>query len=156
IDWLTREEYSRLPSGIAVMMIHAINPYGFAWQRRVTEDNVDLNRNWIDFGAALPANPKYSELSELLCPPDWSEASQQATSAKLMEWIGRHGMPAFQQAVSGGQYNHPQGLFFGGTKPTWSRNMQTEIFRSRLGSAERVAIIDYHTGLGPWGYGEQI
>ena len=27
--------------------IHAINPFGFAWQRRFNEDNVDLNRNFL-------------------------------------------------------------------------------------------------------------
>ena len=61
IDWLRRGELARVPDGIAVMMIHAINPYGFAWTRRVTEDNVDLNRNWIAFGtpaltAVFPIN----------------------------------------------------------------------------------------------------
>ena len=30
---------------LAVMMVHAINPYGFAWLRRTTEEGVDLNRN---------------------------------------------------------------------------------------------------------------
>ena len=40
-----------LPSDTAFLSIHAINPYGFAWLRRVTEDNVDLNRNFIDFDA---------------------------------------------------------------------------------------------------------
>ena len=29
--------------------IHAINPYGFSWLRRTNEDNVDINRNWMDF-----------------------------------------------------------------------------------------------------------
>jgi hypothetical protein len=65
-------------------------------------------------------------------------------------------MPRLQQAVSGGQYSHPQGIFFGGNGPTWSRRTQTEILQSYLAKARKVALIDYHTGLGPWGYGEQI
>jgi len=57
VDWLRREEYRALPGGTAVLMVHAINPYGFAWLRRVTNENVDLNRNWIDFDAPRPQNP---------------------------------------------------------------------------------------------------
>jgi hypothetical protein len=156
VDWLRRGEQTRLPAGTAAMLIHAINPYGFAWNRRVTHENVDLNRNWVDFAKPRPANPAYIELSEHICPQRWDEATQQQSAAALMGYAKRHGMPALQQAVSGGQYTHPKGIFFGGDGPTWSRRTQTEIFRSRLASAAKVAIIDYHTGLGPWGFGEQI
>jgi hypothetical protein len=156
VDWLRRGELGRVPAGTAVLMIHAVNPYGFAWNRRVTEENVDLNRNWIDFEKPLPRNPGYGELHDLMCPSEWTEAAQQKTFAELMTWVQANGMPAMQQAVSGGQYTHTNGLFFGGKGPQWSRRTQTEIFRSYLGKAQRVGIIDYHTGLGPWGYGEPI
>jgi hypothetical protein len=73
-----------------------------------------------------------------------------------MAYAQKNGMPALQQAVSGGQYTHPAGIFFGGTGPTWSRRTQSDIFRSKLASASKIGIIDYHTGLGPWGFGEQI
>ena len=42
VDWLRRGEHTTLPADIGVLMIHAINPYGFAWLRRVTEENIDL------------------------------------------------------------------------------------------------------------------
>ena len=71
-------------------------------------------------------------------------------------YIAKNGMMAMQQAISGGQYTHPRGVFFGGSGPTWSRNTQTAIFEHYLKGASRIGIIDYHTGLGPWGYGEQI
>ena len=156
VDWLRRGELARVPAGVGVLMIHAMNPYGFAWNRRVTHENVDLNRNWIDFEKPLPRNAGYGELHELMCPEEWTAASQQRTLGALMAWVQTHGMVAMQAAVSGGQYTHPKGLFYGGTEPTWSRRTQTQIFRSYLGGARRVGIIDYHTGLGPWGYGEQI
>ena len=156
VDWLKRGEHTRLPKGTAALLIHAINPYGFAWNRRVTHENVDLNRNWIDFGKALPRNPAYAELSEAICPDAWDNDAQQRSTATLMAYAQRHGMPAFQQAISGGQYTHPKGIFFGGTGPTWSRQTQSEIFRTKLSGASKIGIIDYHTGLGPWGFGEQI
>jgi hypothetical protein len=70
--------------------------------------------------------------------------------------MAEQGPAAIQQALSGGQYNHPKGVFYGGDGPTWSRRTQTAIFETYLGGAGRIGIIDYHTGLGPWGYGEPI
>ncbi len=156
IDWMRRGEIATVPEGTGVLMIHAINPYGFAWDRRVTESNVDLNRNWIDFGKSLPENHDYVTLADAICPASWGADAQQRAFGELMKFVAARGMPAFQQAISGGQYTHPRGLFFGGAGPTWSRRTQTEIFRSRLGKAARIAIIDYHTGLGPWGFAEKI
>ncbi len=156
VDWLRRGEAARLPADTAVLMIHAVNPYGFAWLRRVTQENVDLNRNWIDFAADRPANPGYDALAEAICPPDWSDDAQGASAKTLSAYAAEHGFPALQQALSGGQYRHPAGIFYGGEAPTWSRITQTAIFEGWLGQAARVAVIDYHTGLGPWGYGEQI
>lgn len=63
VDWLTRDEAANLPAGVSVLLIHAPNPYGFAWLRRVTHENVDLNRNWIDFSQPLPDNSGYEELA---------------------------------------------------------------------------------------------
>jgi len=61
-----------------------------------------------------------------------------------------------QQAVSGGQFGHPRGIFYGGAAPTWSRNTLIKILRRFLGSARRICVIDLHSGLGPKGYGETI
>ncbi len=156
LHWLRRAEHRRLPAGTAAMLVHAVNPYGFAWLRRVTEDNVDLNRNWIDFSKALPANPGYDQLHDIFCPAEWGDAVQAHTAAELLRFAAEKGPAALQAAMSGGQYNHPDGVFFGGAGPTWSRRTQTEIYRQHLSKAAKVGIIDFHTGLGPWGFGEQI
>src|SRR4029077_519331 len=60
------------PADTAVLMIHAINPSGFAWNRRGTEGNVALNRNFVDHSRPYPANPGYELLREAICPRDWS------------------------------------------------------------------------------------
>ena len=156
IEWLRRAAAAKLPTGVAVLHVHAINPYGFAWLRRTNEENIDINRNWLDFERPLPGNPCYDELSADLCPADWSAETRARTGARLGEWIERHGFAAFQKAVSGGQWNHPPGLFYGGTAPTWSRTTLTGIVQSRLSQASRVNVIDFHTGLGPYGYAEPI
>jgi hypothetical protein len=156
VDWLRREEHRALPDGTAVLLIHAINPYGFAWIRRVTHENVDLNRNWVDFNAPLKANPGYETLAGAISPSEWTLEAQAATGKVLSMYAAKHGAMALQQAISGGQYAHPKGVFFGGDQPTWSRRTQTQIYEHYLRGAGRVAILDYHTGLGPWGYCEEI
>jgi hypothetical protein len=156
VDLLRRDEAKRLPAGTGVLMIHAINPHGFAWLRRVTHENVDLNRNWIDFDSPLPANPGYDELSVACCPEKWTEEARAEADALLAAYSARLGATALQHAVSGGQYAHPGGIYFGGVAPSWSRQALAHIFEEHLREVSAVAIIDYHTGLGPWGYGEQI
>jgi hypothetical protein len=156
VDWLRRGEAATLPAGTAALLVHAINPYGFAWIRRVTEENVDLNRNWLDFDAPLPENPGYDELADAAVPAEWTREAQIASNAVLRDYGGKHGPLALQQALSGGQYRHDKGVFYGGTGPTWARRTQEAIYARYLGQAGRIAIIDYHTGLGPWGYAEPI
>ena len=156
IEWLRRAKTARLPEDIGVLHIHALNPYGFAWLRRTNEDNVDINRNWMNFATALPANPKYEELAEDLCPSDWSPETQAKTNKRLEAWIQQHNFADFQKAVSSGQWTHPEGLFYGGTSVSWSRQVLTEILTSRLAHTSRVCILDFHTGLGPYGYAEPI
>ena len=156
VDWLRRGGAQGLPRGVAVLMVHAINPYGFAWLRRVTHENVDLNRNWVDFRKPLTANPLYDELAEVLCPAEWTPEVQAASAQVMNAFDAARGSRALQQAATGGQHTHPKGIFFGGAGPTWSRQTQTALFEHYLGNAARVGIIDYHTGLGRWGYGERI
>ena len=156
VDWLRREEWRALPAGTAVLIVHAVNPYGFAWLRRVTHENVDLNRNWVDFNSPRKANPGYAALAEAICPREWTAQAQAASRAGLDAYAEQHGAAALQQAITGGQYTHPLGVMYGGDQPAWSRRTQTEIFERHLRGAGRIAIIDWHTGLGPWGYGEQI
>lgn len=156
IDWLRRGGAAQLPAGVAALLVHAINPYGFAWLRRVTEENVDLNRNWVDFSKALPTNAGYDQLASAIVPDDWSESGEAQSTLALVAYGATHGAMALQQALSGGQYAHPKGIFFGGTAPTWARRTQEAIYSEYLGQAGRVGLIDFHTGLGPWGHAEII
>lgn len=156
IEWLRRSENRRLPQDTAALLVHAVNPYGFAWLRRPNEDNVDLNRNWIDFERPLPVNERYEEIAEDLCPSNWTAETQAAAGARLSSWRERHGERAFMQAVMGGQWRHADGLSYGGAAPSWSRKVLTDVLTSYLGNAARIAIVDFHTGLGPHGYAEPI
>ena len=105
---------------VCVILVHALNPYGFAWIRRVNEDNVDLNRNFPDFAQPLPRNDAYDALHSVLIPSDWDGEGRRAADAQLQEFLRVNGFGALQAAVSAGQYTHSDGLFYGGSAPTWS------------------------------------
>ncbi len=141
-------------SGVAVLYVHALNPYGFSWWRRTTHENVDLNRNFHDFSQPLPANPGYDEIAALLVPPAWPPSPE--VEAALERFAEERGMPAMQQAVSGGQYTHPEGIFYGGRNPTWSHVTLRHVLQDHGRRCRRLGWIDLHTGLGPTGIGERI
>ena len=156
VGWLRSGEWRRLPRGVGAVLVHAINPHGFAWLRRVTEDNVDLNRNFQDFSRPLPVNAAYDELHPAIVPQRWDEASVALREQLFADYAKRHGPMALQGAVSGGQYRHADGVFYGGAQPTWSNRTFHELVARFLESARHVAFVDLHTGLGPYGYGELI
>lgn len=140
-------------AGVALLLVHALNPWGFSWWRRTTHENVDLNRNVHDFHAPLPANPGYEALATAIVPRTWP--SPEADQA-LADYAAVHGERALQQAISSGQHTHPQGLFFGGVAPTWSQQTLRQVLRDRAQRCARLGWIDLHTGLGPEGVGERI
>jgi hypothetical protein len=141
-------------AGVAVLYIHALNPHGFSHQRRVTHENVDLNRNFQDFSQNLPVNAPYAELHDLLLPAQWPPSADnlQRTAA----FVTQHGLQALQNAVTRGQHSHADGLFYGGVAPTWSNTTLRAVLRQYASQCQKLAWIDLHTGLGPRGLGERI
>ena len=139
-----------LSPDIGILMIHAINPYGFAYLRRVNEDNVDLNRNFVDHSSLHPENLGYSALAEAIAPQTLSFWDNTASRVSLLWYRVRHGSQALREAITGGQYSHPKGLFYGGRGETWSNKTIRRIAKRYLAAAERVVVIDVHTGLGAY------
>lgn len=145
-----------LPRGVSLHLLHGLNPWGFAWTRRVTEDNVDLNRNWVDYGRARAPDADYDRLAPALLPADLEPATLAAAEADMRAFALAHGPMALQAAVSRGQYHHEDGLYFGGFGPTWSRRRISDVVREHLTGAAQAAVVDFHTGLGAPGAGELI
>ena len=141
-------------AGVAVLYIHALNPHGFSWVRRVTQENVDLNRNFHDFSQPLPANEAYAELHGLLVPEQWPPSSDNI--AAVGAYLQTHGPARLQAAVSQGQHTFADGLFYGGVEATWSNRTLREVLRRHGRQALHLGWIDLHTGLGECGVGERI
>jgi ribosomal protein S18 acetylase RimI-like enzyme len=143
----------RVPSGIALVLVHAVNPWGFAWRRRVNEDNVDINRNFLDHRAPHPENPDYDRLYDVLNPAHLGDAAVAALLGAVQAFEQEHGWEAVYRSLSGGQYRHPRGLQHGGREPVWSNRTLREVWARHADGAEVAACVDLHSGLGPRGVG---
>ncbi len=154
LDWIENGGPESLPPGVAVLLVHAVNPFGFAWTLRGTENNVDLNRNWLDHSQPYPENPLYDEIHPLLCPKNIDEKAVRRLLTEGARLIAKHGQWAIEDAISRGQYTHEDGFHFGGTAFEWSTLTLRHIVETDLAASEHVAFIDWHTG--PVGDGELI
>lgn len=147
--------FRELPGDTALLLVHAINPWGFAWNRRFNEDNIDLNRHFVDWdNPGDLSNPGYDEIADFVIPADLTDDGIAQSDARLDAYRQAHGEAAFSAAVKLGQYRHPRGLYYGGAGPSWSSRMVRAIADRFLAGARRAGLIDIHTGLGPFGFGE--
>ena len=148
---LIADGHIAIPAKTAVLMIHALTPWGYAWLRRCDADGVDLNRNVADFSKPLPENTGYEALKPALFMAD----AQQRKRA-FAEFEHLHGREALEKAISAGQYCDPVGPFYGGLKPAHGRLVVEDLIRKFALQQRDLAVIDIHTGLGSFGYGEII
>jgi hypothetical protein len=143
------------PKGMKIVMLHALNPFGFSWDRRVNEDNADINRNFADFKNP-PKNPAYDELADAINISGVSPEDMKRANAKLRAYSDKHGAFALQTVITAGQYNRPDGVYFGGAKESWSAKALKDVFREELKGVKKLTVIDFHTGLGEHGAAELI
>ena len=95
------ENAPALAPDAGLMITHILNPYGMAWLRRFNENNVDLNRNFVDPQSGATTPPVYSKLNAFLNPPTPPAADLFYLRVALL--ILQQGMPALKQGVVGGQ-----------------------------------------------------
>jgi len=140
----------------ALVIQHANNPYGFAWHRRVNEDNVDFNRNFRDRFDPTQCSADYEALYDCLNPTDLDPAREAERWARIDAFIAAHGLRRFQQAAVEGQYRYPEGLQFGGHAQAAGTRHLLALVREHLRDAQTVIWLDFHTGLGDFAACELI
>jgi hypothetical protein len=139
----------------AFLFVHGINAYGARNFRRVTENNVDLNRNF-DVSEALFRNKnegyaKILELSNPEGPADAGTLKNRFFALVAVTQIVQKGMSALRQAILQGQYEYPKGIYFGGFTFEPQKKLLEPVFREAAAGKEFVAAIDLHTGYGERG-----
>jgi len=156
VGWIAGRGYDSLPADTAVLMVHLINPWGVAHLRRYTEGNVDLCRNFLDFSQPLPSNQAYGAVHDQLSLGELLGDHGQFAGRYLGQLLQQHGLEYVIDLFMAGQYTYPDGFAFGGQRPEWSNTTLRDILVSHNQYARQVCVIEFHTGLGPWAYGELI
>ena len=138
-----------------VLVVANVNPYGMKYMRRYNENNVDLNRNfildWDNFD--LATNKDYPKVEGFLSPTGsigngfWHEVGFYASLAGQALTVGAD---TISDALLGGQYEYPHGVYYGGTEDEASTEWLKRVFQRCLDSAyENIIHIDIHSGYGP-------
>ena len=138
---------------VAILMLHGLNPWGMSFYRRVNEDGVDINRNFLDFSQPLPKNPLYQDLADIIVPQQWTPKIQQETFQQIFAYLADSQVDQTKNLAQG-QYSHWYAPFYGGEVPTWSNRIFTQIVEQYLQDKQAVGLLDYHTGLGKYGTGQ--
>ena len=156
LDVFFEEVYPTLDvSDTGILVVANVNPYGMKHYRRYNENNVDLNRNFIiDWdGFNLASNTDYPEVKEFLQPEDavgnafWHEAGFYLSLAK--EALTK-GADKVSDALLTGQYEYPQGVYYGGVGDEISTAYLKDVFADCLdGEYKNIVHLDIHSGYGP-------
>jgi hypothetical protein len=144
-------------SDIGFLLAHAVNPWGYYHNRRVTHEGVDLNRNFVIDFTSVPAHCGYSSFHAPLVadykplPAGWWNEVRLLSSA-----ISKKKRQELQAAITAGQYQYPDGLFYGGAAATQARRIWEGVLDAHFAHRSCVALLDVHTGLGKPGTAELI
>jgi hypothetical protein len=139
-----------LPPGTALVLIHALNPWGFAHLRRTDQGNIDLNRNFLLPGEQYSGSADLYQKLDPILNPSRPPGRVDLFAVRALAAIARHGRAAVTQAIAQGQYAFPRGLFFGGNGESEVARVLCDHLPRWVGTAARVLHLDLHTGLGPW------
>ena len=142
-------------SDTGVLVVANVNPYGMKHLRRYNENNVDLNRNfildWDSFDRA--SNQEYPKVDTFLGPTGkignalWHEAGFYLSLAKTAI---TEGADTISDALLTGQYEYPEGVYYGGDGDESSTVYLKDVFAWCLESRyENIVHIDIHSGYGP-------
>jgi predicted deacylase len=143
-------ESGNLAQDLNWVFLHALNPYGFAHLRRCNEDNVDLNRNFLLPGEEYQgSSPIYGKISLVLNPEHIGKID--LFVPRMLGAVAQYGLPNIWQAVAEGQYDFPQGLFFGGQAASKTQQILQAHLPQWIGDSNDILHLDFHTGLGKWG-----
>ncbi len=141
-----------LLSDMGVLIIHGLNPYGFKYHRRVTENNVDLNRgSEVDSALFKMKNPGYAALNGLINPKGKVSTSSFRNRFYYLRSISstiKTSISVTRQAIVQGQYEYPEGLFFGGFEFEPQIDSLRRILPDYFSSYKTILEIDLHTAFG--------
>jgi len=142
------------PQTTGLYLVHAINPWGMDHKRRVTRNNVDLNRNFVlnEDAFQIEINPDYQLYDPNLNPerplrPLWKEIPNVVGS--MTGYLLRNGLTNIRNAVLQGQRFNPAGIYSSGNGYEPETLIMMDLIQEIFAHYPDALLIDLHTGYGP-------
>jgi len=148
----------RKPDNPTMIFVHGLNPYGMKYNRRVNENNVDLNRNARFDGSFEDKHNLYDNVKSAINPTYPFYDSYLSRFYRLCGMgysILKNGFANSKRAMVTGTYNpeNRRCLFYGGNKLERSHVLMRDYLdiNGYLDAVENLWLIDVHTGMGKMG-----
>ena len=145
----------QLSDNMGVLFLHGINPYGFKYHRKATENNVDLNRNCLLGDETFDIkNQGFVELTGLLMPSkpvNLNNFRNRFFHLISIYKIIQESMPVLRQAALQGQYDFKKGFYYGGKDYEPQIKSLKPFLTEKIEEYKMLLNVDLHTGYGERG-----
>ncbi|MCF6410043.1 M14 family metallopeptidase [Pseudalkalibacillus salsuginis] len=140
------------PETTGICLIHVLNPWGMRNARRVTENNIDLNRNFFYDTVPEDMNEKFAKESDLFLPNGKIKDVKKEKKdlyAQLTKGMVKEGYSGVKRAKSMGQFEFEKGVYYGGKAEEPSTTFLKKVQKYLLSTYKKIIHMDWHTALGP-------
>ncbi len=138
---------------ISLLVVHALNPFGFKHLRRANPSNVDLNRNHADRAEFTSTNEAFATLKPTLSPDATASVGILPQTGFYISLLLRYltsGKKIVLNSLSG-QYQYPESIFYGGRTAEKETLVVQGWISQFIKDKTHVLHIDLHTGFGEKG-----
>lgn len=148
---LMDKQFHKMATGVKMIHVHSLNPWGFSHLRRANENNIDVNRN---FWTKPPTefNAAYKKIEEWANPKGLSKKILSKSNSSIETFLKKRSHDELKVALFGGQTAFRDGQLYAGHGWSWSRLALEKVMRSIMPCTDKLFFVDLHTGLGPSGF----
>jgi predicted deacylase len=139
---------------LGILVVHAMNPYGFKYHQRCTENQVNLNRNFSVSGEIFKIkNPASASMHDRF----HSRTPVSSLQGKLLQnlrrengkiYFGDTSVDQITKAIAPGQFEHPEHVEYGGKETEPQTKALIALINRLMPQYQDVIGLDLHTGLG--------
>ena len=135
-----------------LLLVHTINPWGMQNFRKVNENSVDLNRNFVSGEFNPTDNPDFLRLQYLINPQKPARSFLMENllfGGRLIKALLTAGTDSISNAALFGQSYSSNGIFYSGKQPEEETLVLMDLCHTALEKYRTVIHLDLHSGYGP-------
>ncbi|PYZ93065.1 hypothetical protein CR194_07660 [Salipaludibacillus keqinensis] len=139
------------PRTTGIRLVHGVNPWGMRNWRRVSENNVDLNRNYIRDWTSVDTTATHDVHENMFAPTEPMKdlkMHNEKLSLKLATMFTMEELEQFKNTPEG-QHAYPTSIFFGGEESDEPTVKFQNNYFEWIKEYDHLIHLDLHTGGGP-------